>query len=124
MFPDGSLCLDIIQDKWSPVYSVSTILTSIQVRRPPLHAMAPPMPVSLATQRSSNSAHRQALLLFRVSFRLICCALDAFCLLGLQSLLSDPNSASPANPDAAKLLATDKKAYRKKVRACVEKSTL
>lgn len=32
VFPDGSLCLDIIQDKWSPVYSVSTILTSIQVR--------------------------------------------------------------------------------------------
>jgi len=69
VFVDGHLCLDIIQDKWSPVYSVSTILTSIQ------------------------------------------------------SLLSDPNTASPANPEAAKLYASDQKEYRKKVRACVEKST-
>ena len=32
VFADGQLCLDIIQDKWSPIYSVSSILTSIQVR--------------------------------------------------------------------------------------------
>lgn len=32
VYGDGSLCLDIIQDKWSPIYSVSSILTSIQVR--------------------------------------------------------------------------------------------
>jgi ubiquitin-protein ligase len=73
VFADGNLCLDIIQDKWSPVYSVSTILTSIQ------------------------------------------------------SLLPDPNAASPANPEAAKLFASkneaEKKEYRKRVRACVEKST-
>lgn len=30
VYPDGTLCLDIIQNKWSPVYSVSSILTSIQ----------------------------------------------------------------------------------------------
>ena len=30
VYVDGSLCLDIIQDKWSPVYSVSSLLTSIQ----------------------------------------------------------------------------------------------
>jgi ubiquitin-conjugating enzyme E2 A len=44
-------------------------------------------------------------------------------LTSIQSLLDDPNPASPANPEAAKLLASDVKAYRKKVRACVEKST-
>ena len=31
IFPDGTLCLDIIQDRWNPVYTVSTILTSVQV---------------------------------------------------------------------------------------------
>eukprot|EP01103_Thecamoeba_quadrilineata_P000542 TRINITY_DN10471_c0_g1_i1.p1 TRINITY_DN10471_c0_g1~~TRINITY_DN10471_c0_g1_i1.p1 ORF type:complete len:159 (+),score=16.82 TRINITY_DN10471_c0_g1_i1:33-509(+) len=30
VYTDGSLCLDILQDKWSPIYSVSTILTSVQ----------------------------------------------------------------------------------------------
>mmetsp|Transcript_25622 Transcript_25622/g.39945 ORF Transcript_25622/g.39945 Transcript_25622/m.39945 type:complete len:158 (-) Transcript_25622:175-648(-) len=30
VYSDGTLCLDIIQDKWSPAYSVSTILTSVQ----------------------------------------------------------------------------------------------
>jgi len=68
IFNDGSLCLDIIQDHWSPIHTVSTILTSIQ------------------------------------------------------SLLTDPNPASPANPEAAKLWASDKKEYRKRVRACVAKS--
>ena len=33
IFPDGTLCLDIIQDKWKPIYTVGSILTSVQVRR-------------------------------------------------------------------------------------------
>jgi ubiquitin-conjugating enzyme E2 A len=64
----GSLCLDILQDKWKPVYTVGTILTSIQ------------------------------------------------------SLLTDPNNASPANPDAARLLASNPKEYKKRVRRLAEKS--
>lgn len=31
VYPDGTLCLDIIQDAWKPIYTVGTILTSIQV---------------------------------------------------------------------------------------------
>ena len=65
VFADGSVCLDIIAERWSPAYTVSTVLTSIQ------------------------------------------------------SLLCDPNPASPANPEAARLWAKDKKEYRKRVRACV-----
>eukprot|EP00033_Pygsuia_biforma_P000480 GCRY01000566.1.p1 GENE.GCRY01000566.1~~GCRY01000566.1.p1 ORF type:complete len:156 (-),score=9.15 GCRY01000566.1:273-740(-) len=30
VFNDGTLCLDIIQDQWSPIYTVASILTSIQ----------------------------------------------------------------------------------------------
>lgn len=30
IYKDGTLCLDIIQSKWSPIYTVATILTSIQ----------------------------------------------------------------------------------------------
>ncbi|KAJ4770906.1 ubiquitin-conjugating enzyme E2 [Rhynchospora pubera] len=31
VYSDGTLCMDIIQDAWSPCHNVSTILTSIQV---------------------------------------------------------------------------------------------
>ncbi|KAH9260887.1 hypothetical protein BASA82_001085, partial [Batrachochytrium salamandrivorans] len=62
VYSDGNLCLDIIQDNWSPIYTVSSILTSIQ------------------------------------------------------SLLTDPNAASPANPEAAKMYVENPKEYRKRVR--------
>eukprot|EP01102_Stenamoeba_stenopodia_P000747 TRINITY_DN10695_c0_g1_i1.p1 TRINITY_DN10695_c0_g1~~TRINITY_DN10695_c0_g1_i1.p1 ORF type:complete len:158 (-),score=22.77 TRINITY_DN10695_c0_g1_i1:78-551(-) len=68
VYGDGTLCLDIIQDKWSPIYSVSSILTSIM------------------------------------------------------SLLTDPNPASPANPEAAALYQSDRKAYNRRVRRCAQKS--
>lgn len=32
VYADGSICLDILQNRWSPTYDVSSILTSIQVR--------------------------------------------------------------------------------------------
>lgn len=33
VYADGSICLDILQNRWSPTYDVSSILTSIQVGR-------------------------------------------------------------------------------------------
>jgi len=68
IYPDGSLCLDIIQDKWSPTYTVCSLLTSIQ------------------------------------------------------SLLTDPNPSSPANPEAGRLYSADKKEYNKRVRRCAVRS--
>ncbi|KAK9865992.1 hypothetical protein WJX84_006339 [Apatococcus fuscideae] len=62
VYADGTLCLDIIQDKWSPIHSVSTILTSVQ------------------------------------------------------SLLTDPNCASPANGEAATLYQSNKVEYNRRVR--------
>lgn len=32
VYADGSICLDILQNRWSPTYDASAILTSIQVR--------------------------------------------------------------------------------------------
>eukprot|EP00899_Mesostigma_viride_P003559 jgi/Mesvir1/13203/Mv06162-RA.1 len=59
VYSDGTLCMDIIQDAWSPCHDVCTILTSIQ------------------------------------------------------SLLTDPNPASPANPEAAQLCQNDIAGYNK-----------
>ncbi|GAM16902.1 hypothetical protein SAMD00019534_000770 [Acytostelium subglobosum LB1] len=66
VYTDGSICLDILANKWSPVYSVCSLLTSIQ------------------------------------------------------SLLADENPNSPANPEAAKLYVSDRKAYRRRVRYWME----
>lgn len=30
VYADGQICLDILQNQWSPIYDVSAILTSIQ----------------------------------------------------------------------------------------------
>eukprot|EP00386_Alphamonas_edax_P016089 GDKI01049157.1.p1 GENE.GDKI01049157.1~~GDKI01049157.1.p1 ORF type:complete len:161 (-),score=32.14 GDKI01049157.1:35-517(-) len=68
VYPDGNICLDIIQDQWKPTYTIGSLLTSIQ------------------------------------------------------SLLTDPNPASPANGEAAKMYTTDIKEYNKRVRKCASKS--
>ena len=60
--------MDLIQDNWSPVYSVASILMAIR------------------------------------------------------SLLTDPNCASPANPEAAQLYQSDTKGYNRRVRRVAEKS--
>lgn len=68
VYASGELCLDILQNRWSPTYDVSAILTSVQ------------------------------------------------------SLLNDPNSASPANVEAAQLWKEDRKEYVKRVKQTVEQS--
>lgn len=68
VYQDGSICLDILGNQWSPIYDVAAILTSIQ------------------------------------------------------SLLNDPNPASPANSEAAKLYSENRAEYDARVTACVEAS--
>lgn len=40
VYNDGTLCLDIIQDHWSPCHNICSILTSIQARRAALRCAA------------------------------------------------------------------------------------
>ena len=68
IYADGQICLDILQNQWSPIYNVAAILTSIQ------------------------------------------------------SLLSDPNPASPANSEASRIYTENRREYDKRVRAVVEDS--
>lgn len=68
VYASGDLCLDILQNRWSPTYDVASILTSVQ------------------------------------------------------SLLNDPNIASPANVEAANLYKDHRSQYVKRVRQTVENS--
>ena len=68
VYNDGKICLDILQNQWSPIYDISAVLTSIQ------------------------------------------------------SLLSDPNPASPANAEASQLFERDRREYNQRVRQVVEES--
>lgn len=94
VYADGSICLDILQNRWSPTYDVSSILTSIQVGSQrsytptPTQGLTPPPP----------PGHR------------------------LQSLLDEPNPNSPANSQAAQLYQENKREYEKRVTAIVEQS--
>ena len=68
IYADGSICLDILQNQWTPMYDISAVLAS------------------------------------------------------LSSLLNDPNTSSPANPEASKLYDKDREEYERRVRECVESS--
>ncbi|WEL39703.1 ubiquitin-conjugating enzyme E2 [Encephalitozoon hellem] len=68
IYPNGELCLDILNNRWSPSYDVMGVLISIQ------------------------------------------------------SLLNDPNTASPANTEAATLFSSNPALYAEKVKNSVMKS--
>lgn len=68
VYTDGTLCMNVLQEQWSPINTICSLLVSIQ------------------------------------------------------SLLTDPNTSSPANPEAAQLYNLDKVAYHRRVRRCVQKS--
>lgn len=42
VYADGTICMDIIQDQWSPIHNISTLLTSIQVAPHPPPPLPPP----------------------------------------------------------------------------------
>ena len=66
IYPDGTLCLDLIQDNWSPIYSVSLHVTSVgalpgsrvQCARPLSPPEARPLPSALPPSRARCNTRR------------------------------------------------------------------
>lgn len=83
VYNHGGICLDILQNQWSPIYDVSAVLTSIQVCK---------LMLSCVGTFCLTTKGYELILIF------MC----------LQSLLSDPNANSPANSDAARLFSEDR----------------
>ena len=54
IYNDGQICLDILQNQWSPIYDISAILTSIQ------SLLFDPNPASRPTRRPPGSTTRTA----------------------------------------------------------------
>ncbi|XP_071468181.1 ubiquitin-conjugating enzyme E2 B isoform X3 [Marmota flaviventris] len=54
VYADGSICLDILQNRWSPTYDVSSILTSIQ------NTTAHQLNWTSSTPEEENVQHREA----------------------------------------------------------------
>ncbi|KAH7562547.1 hypothetical protein BM1_02067 [Bipolaris maydis] len=52
VYGTGELCLDILQNRWSPTYDVAAILTSIQRR---VHAAAPSKTLDLLNDPNTSS---------------------------------------------------------------------
>ena len=52
VYSDGTLCMDIIQDQWSPIHNVCTLLTSIQ------SLLTDPNPASPANRRRRSCSRR------------------------------------------------------------------
>nr|CAD7400042.1 unnamed protein product [Timema cristinae] len=109
VYADGGICLDILQNRWSPTYDVSAILTSIQ---------------SLLSDPNPNSpANSMAAQLYKENRReyekrVKACVEQSF------SLLDEPNPNSPANSLAAQLYQDNKREYEKRVATVVELSWL
>ena len=87
VYNTGELCLDILQNRWSPTYDVAAILTSIQRF---LHPH--PIPLNTSSYNYTNA----------LTYR--------------YSLLNDPNNSSPANAEAANLHKDNVKEYIRRVK--------
>lgn len=95
VYATGELCLDILQNRWSPTYDVAAVLTSIQrwvESSPGKEGNEPQTPLRITTNTRFHS------------------------------LLNDPNTGSPANVEASNLYKDNRKEYTKRVRETVEKS--
>uniref|UniRef100_A0A6B2LP87 UBC core domain-containing protein n=1 Tax=Arcella intermedia TaxID=1963864 RepID=A0A6B2LP87_9EUKA len=59
VYGDGTLCLDIIQDKWKPIYNVSTILISIRSLLTDPNIDSPANPTAAALFRDNPKEYKK-----------------------------------------------------------------
>ncbi|CAJ0953835.1 unnamed protein product [Ranitomeya imitator] len=105
VYADGSICLDILQNRWSPTYDVSSILTSIQ------------------KTDFSHSGSMHTWCDDTLGWKSYHGALQPLqCHLSLYLMNPEPNPNSPANSQAAQLYQENKREYEKRVSAIVEQS--
>lgn len=96
VYANGELCLDILQNRWSPTYDVAAILTSIQsLLHDPNPNRSVPRPCMHAEQGASRDIAGQA---------------------------DEHRTRSPANVEAATLYRDNNRDYVKRVRQTVEQS--
>jgi ubiquitin-protein ligase len=99
VYANGELCLDILQNRWSPTYDVVAILTSVQSL---LNDPNPNRSVRLASLRSSSCRYAASHLWQKV--------LDA------DTMRSYLLNYSPANAEAAQLYRENMKEYVRRVK--------
>ena len=106
IYADGQICLDILQNQWSPIYDISAILTSIQ---------------SYSYQNSKQNFITIIIVLDLIRFSFVNVAVPIFCHhQSYDRLLTDPNPNSPANSEAASLFRENLREYNRRVTQCVE----
>ncbi|OPJ88192.1 ubiquitin-conjugating enzyme E2 B isoform A [Patagioenas fasciata monilis] len=104
VYADGSICLDILQNRWSPTYDVSSILTSIQslLDEPNPNSPANSQAAQLYQENKREYEKRvSAIVEQRTGPAPAGSALEQPCLAG--ALLGDPPACLHINPSAADL---------------------
>ncbi|KAL8569276.1 Ubiquitin-conjugating enzyme E2 A [Nucella lapillus] len=123
VYADGSICLDILQNRWSPTYDVSAILTSIQSL---LHDPNPNSPANNEAAQLYRDNRREyekkVAAIVQDSWKEDESGDDEEEEGEKPSLLDEPNPNSPANNMAAKMYQENRREYEKKVKVVVEES--